>query len=127
MSILVVLIMALTMVIVMKMIMEMIVSWQLIQGSRKEHGPTGVEEYLVRLGKIARGQGRQRQKYLGQPSGTNKILANYVPGPMHKRVAAKKSRRLAWVFFHGAGAGPNYSFQLPCIDQVSINYWDGGS
>ena len=75
---------------------------------------------MVRLGKIARGQGRQSQKYLGQPysisgagPGANKIPANYVPGPMPKRVAAKKSRRLAWVFFHGAGAGPDYSFLLP--------------
>ena len=32
---------------------------------------------------------------------------------MSKRVAAKKSRWLAWVFFHGAGAGPDYSFLLP--------------
>ena len=33
---------------------------------------------------------------------------------MLKRVAAKKNRWLAWGFFHGAGAGPDYSFQLPC-------------
>ena len=33
---------------------------------------------------------------------------------MSKRVAAQTSRRFAWVFFHGAGAGPNHSFQLPC-------------
>ena len=35
-------------------------------------------------------------------------------------VAAKKRRWLAWVFFHGAGAGPNYSFQFPCTRMHAV-------